>query len=157
MTQWMAEMDSATINWRKVGEGSKNLVLLHGFGPMTELQWKDMVMELHHDFTIYIPDLIYFGTSTSSYANYDPRFIARQLSTSLDHEKVSSWYLAGISYGGLISGIMASQQPEKTEGLILIDALSKFMHSGHADSLANSYGYTSMNEILIHCSEFPAQ
>ena len=147
--KWIDEMDSAKIHWRKVGEGDIKLLFLHGFGPMAELQWKDMVKELHDDFTIFIPDLIYFGLSTSELKTYDPSFIARQLYQSLEKEKIETLYVAGISYGGLLSSIIAHEHPESIKGLILIDALSKFLDNNHTDSLARAHGYNSINDILI--------
>ena len=111
--KWIDEVDSANIHWRKVGKGEVKLLLLHGFGPMAELQWKDIVKELHDDFTIFIPDLIYFGLSTSALKIYDPGFIARQLYQSLEKEKIETLYVAGISYGGLISSIIAHRPTPK--------------------------------------------
>ena len=49
----------------------------------------------------------------------------------------------------MISSIFAHEYPDLTEGLILIDALSKFLDKNHSDSLANSLGYKNINEILI--------
>lgn len=147
--KWIDEMDSVNIHWRKVGEGDVKLLFLHGFGPMAELQWKDVVKELHDDFTIFIPDLIYFGLSTSEFKTYDPGFIARQLYKSLEKEEIETLYIAGVSYGGLISTIIAHEHPESVKGLILIDALSKFLNNNHTDSLARAHGYNSINDILI--------
>ena len=149
VVEWRSETDSASLLWRKVGNGDKNLLLIHGFGPLPELQWKDIVRELHDDFTIYIPDLIYFGGSTSKYDIYDPRFIARQLNQSLEEEQLDSFSLVGLSYGGLISGIYAHEYPNKVRGLILIDALSKYLTENHTDSLAKIKGYEHAQDFLI--------
>lgn len=146
---WNVETDTSTIFWRKVGDGDKNLLLIHGFGPLPELQWRDVVRELHHDFTIYIPDLIYFGKSKSNVEVYDPRFITQQLHRSLENELNGKLYIAGISYGGLISSIYAQAYPEKVSGLILIDALSKYLEEDHTDSLAKAQGYERIQDILI--------
>jgi pimeloyl-ACP methyl ester carboxylesterase len=147
--EWKSENDSSIIHWRRVGKGENNLLLIHGFGPVTEMQWEEVVKILHADFTIYIPDLIYFGESSSITKNYDPRFIVRQIYHSLTDQNLHKIYIAGISYGGMISSIFAHEYPDLTEGLILIDALSKFLDKNHSDSLANALGYKNINEILI--------
>jgi len=147
--EWQCSLDSATIHMRKIGNGEKKILLVHGFGPVTQMQWEDLVTYLHDDFTMYIPDLIYFGESTSSSYNYDPRFITRQLHNCLQNYGISNLYVAGISYGGLIGSIYAHEYENKVEGLILIDALSKFYDPNYSDSLARVNGYQNMNEILI--------
>ncbi|MHA2033331.1 MAG: alpha/beta fold hydrolase, partial [Candidatus Kariarchaeaceae archaeon] len=149
LMEWKSENDSSIIHWRRVGKGENNLLLIHGFGPVTEMQWEEVVKILHADFTIYIPDLIYFGESSSITKNYDPRFIVRQIYHSLTDQNLHKIYIAGISYGGMISSIFAHEYPDLTEGLILIDALSKFLDKNHSDSLANALGYKNINEILI--------
>jgi pimeloyl-ACP methyl ester carboxylesterase len=149
LKDWTSELDSSTVYWRKVGYGDQKLILIHGFGAGTELQWEKLVKLLAQDFTMYIPDLIYFGNSTSNYDVYDPRFIARQLFLSLPKDSSAGYYVAGISFGGLISSIIAHNYPQKTQGLILMDALSIFADNGHTDSLAKAYGYENISELLI--------
>ena len=133
----------------KVGEGEKKLLLLHGFGPLAGLQWKDIVDELHTEFTLYIPDLIYFGESTSNFKAYDPGFHVHQLHQSLKKENLGRIYVAGLSYGGLISSIYAHNHKDFIQGLVLIDALSKFLDDRNADSLALAHGYATIQDILI--------
>lgn len=147
--EWEYEQDSTVVFWRKIGTGDQKIMLIHGFGPVTELQWKDVVKILHDDFTMYIPDLIYFGKSTSSKNIYDPAFTSEQLYRSLQNKGIENIAIAGLSYGGLIAGMMAKNYPEFTYRLILIDALSKFQDTGHTDSLALAMGYANIGEILI--------
>lgn len=149
LSEWTDEQDSSSIHWRKVGSGSENLLLFHGFGPATELQWEDVVKFLYRDFTIYIPDLVYFGESTSKVENYDPRFITRQIANSINININKEVYIAGVSFGGLIGSLYANHYPENTKGLVLIDALSKFLSRNYTDSIAVAYGYPGINDILI--------
>ena len=149
LSTWTDQSDSSSIFWRKVGHGNKNLLLIHGFGAATELQWEGVVNLLQDEFTMYIPDLIYFGESTSKVDIYDPKYITRQLHLSIQKENIGGLYIAGISFGGLISSLFADQYPDEIRGLLLIDALSKFSDRTHSDSLAMAYGYHDINEILI--------
>ena len=147
--EWEYEQDSTIVFWRKIGTGDQKLLLIHGFGPVTELQWKGVVKDLHDDYTMYIPDLVYFGNSTSSTNNYDPRFLSEQIYRSLKIKGVENVVIAGLSYGGMIASLMAKEYPEFTDKLILIDALSKFSDKNHTDSLAQAMGYSDISEILI--------
>lgn len=142
-------LDSSTVHWRRVGNGSKNLILIQGFGPLPMVQWKNVVKHLHEDFTIYIPDLIYFGESTSNCGDYSPKFQARQVYESFEKFNVGKAYIAGLSYGGLVAELIAHEHPEALDGLILIDALSVFYDRNYGDSVANSYGAASMREFLL--------
>lgn len=148
-TREFVELDSATVHWRIVGSGEKNLVLIHGFGPLPQIQWKALVEELHHDYTIYIPDLVYFGNSKSEFSEYSPGFQVRQLYLSLEKMKIENWYLGGLSYGGLVASLLAHEYAHRTEGLILIDAVSKFYRRSYADSVANRFGAGSMRDFLL--------
>ena len=155
-TNWTYEQDSSTIFWRKVGTGNKNLLLIHGFGPLTAMHWEEMVMQLHNEFTIFIPDLLYFGNSSSNSNNYDPRFIADLLFESLQKlnigmigQNIDDIFVAGHSYGGMIASIFAHRYPTITKGLVLINALSKYAENQHFDSLAYHFGFDNINDILI--------
>lgn len=148
-TTYKVELDSASIHWRKVGSGEKNLVLIQGFGPAPMVQWKKIVEEMHSDYTIYIPDLVYFGESIARYEEYSPRFQASQVYKSLQELHIGKFYVAGLSYGGLVAQLIAHDHPEMTQGLILIDALSAFYDRDYADSIANAYDSPSMREFLI--------
>ncbi len=141
--------DSASVLWRKVGVGDKVLLLVHGFGPVPQIQWEELVGKLYGDYTIYIPDLVYFGQSTSDVDVYDPRFLARQVLATFRQNEEKEFYLAGVSYGGLISAIIANENKERVKGLILIDALSKYMDRTYADSLAASLGYDNLGQVLV--------
>lgn len=147
--EWNCRSDSSSIHIRKVGNGDRNLLLLHGFGPAPEMQWKDIVEYLYTDFTIYIPDIIYFGESTSDSENYDPRFISRQIFNCLNKEDLENLYVAGLSFGGFVASIYASENSESVDGLILIAALSKFSNRSYSDSLALASGYENFSEILM--------
>jgi len=143
------QLDSSVVYLRKVGTGNQKLLLFHGFGPVPQIQWEDLVEALHSDFTLYIPDLVYFGKSSSDFEEYDPRFQARQLFQVIKNEKIDHLLVGGVSYGGLIAEIFAHQYPEITDGLILIDALSIFTNRQYTDSLAEAHGYQDIGEVLI--------
>ncbi len=153
-TKWgsdsqLISTDSASVFWRKVGEGNKKLLLIHGFGPVPQIQWMELVEELYGEYTIYIPDLLYFGKSTSNIDCYDPRFLARQITQTFSTFGEDQYYIAGVSYGGLVASLIANQHKKNVSGLILMDALSKHMDRAYADSLALTMGYEKLGQLLV--------
>lgn len=149
VVRWTHKTDSAEIQWRKIGSSGTKALLIHGFGPLTELQWEGIAEELHQDFILYIPDLIYFGESTSKSGMYDPNFLARQIEASVGSFETDPLLVVGFSYGGLISSIYAHNTQDQTSGLVLIDALSPFFETAHSDSIAQAYGYQTLDDIMI--------
>lgn len=147
--RWTHKTDSAEIHWRKIGSVGTKALLIHGFGPLTELQWEGIAEELHQDFILYIPDLIYFGESSSQSGVYDPNFLARQIETSVASFENDPLLVVGFSYGGLISSIYAHNTKKQTTGLVLIDALSPYFSAGNSDSIANAFGYETLDDIMI--------
>ncbi|MEM7548561.1 MAG: alpha/beta hydrolase [Bacteroidota bacterium] len=143
------ETDSAKVFVRRIGDAKNKLVLIHGFGPLPQVQWEDLTEELHNDFEIIIPDLIYFGNSISNSKDYSVQFQARQMAKVLSEIEVERFYIAGLSYGGMVSALMAHNHPNEVEGLILIDALSKYSDRSYTDSLARANGAEDAADFLL--------
>ena len=143
------DTDSARIHVRSLGTGPETIVLIHGFGPLPGLQWIEVAEKLHENYKLVVPDLVYFGNSTSNHRQYSPQFQARQIAKALDDLGISSYYVGGLSYGGLVAAITAHKNQSNVKGLILIDALSRFYSSNYSDSLANANGEDSMFSMLL--------
>ena len=142
------QTDSATIHFRRLGQGP-TLMLVHGFGPLPGVQWQKVVQELAEDFDLIVPDMIFFGKSSSVHRSYSPQFQANQLVKALNQMGVEELYVCGLSYGGMVSNLMAADEPGTFKGLILVDALNRFYQRSHADSLAQAHGEASMASLLL--------
>lgn len=55
------------------------LVLIHGFGPRATWQWRYQVGPLSRHFSLIVPDLIFFGGSTSTSSLRSESFQVSQL------------------------------------------------------------------------------
>ena len=142
-------LDSSKILLRDVGAGNQTIVLVHGFGPLAQEQWKEVVQELHQEFRLIVPDLVYFGESTSDFVNYDPKFQARQLHQAIRKLGIDQYYLAGLSFGGKVSALLAHRFPDEVRGLVLVDAASYLRNPGYRDSLAQANGFASAQDMLV--------
>ena len=105
--------------------------------------------ELQEDYTLVIPDMIFFGESYSEYSEFSPHFQASQIQKCLASLGYDRYFVAGLSYGGLVASILAQNHPENVKGLILIDALTKFFSRDYSDSLALTFGESSAEKLLL--------
>jgi pimeloyl-ACP methyl ester carboxylesterase len=110
------------VHYRKQGVGDQNLVLLHGTGASLHT-WEGWVGMMQDSFTIYTVDLPAFGLtgphpdrdySMDAYVQFVEEFVYKM--------GLNSFSLAGNSLGGGIAWNYTALNPDKIEGLILIDA-----------------------------------
>lgn len=86
-----------------------SLALIHGFGPTATWQWRHQVGPLSRHFNLVIPDLIFFGGSTTSSPNRSDLFQAESICKLLETIVPSGSYfdVVGTSYGGFVAYHMA--------------------------------------------------
>ncbi|KAG0497472.1 hypothetical protein HPP92_001917 [Vanilla planifolia] len=81
------------------------VLLLHGFGPSATWQWRFQIGILSRHFDLVVPDLIFFGGSTTRSAERSERFQAAAVAAllvSLGIEEVVE-AVVGTSYGGFVA------------------------------------------------------
>ncbi|CAD5332329.1 unnamed protein product [Arabidopsis thaliana] len=96
-----------------------SLLLLHGFGPSAVWQWSHQVKPLSHFFRLYVPDLVFFGGSSSSGENRSEMFQALCMGKLMEKLEVERFSVVGTSYGGFVAYNMAKMFPEKVEKVVL--------------------------------------
>ncbi|MDF2452760.1 MAG: alpha/beta-Hydrolase superfamily protein [Bacteroidota bacterium] len=129
------------------------LLMLHGMGANARTNWSSQVKELSKKFNLILPDLIYFGESTSASENYSVEFQVEQIHDAVLKLGISDKInVMGFSYGGLTAAMYNQLHPEKIRKLIIIDGPVKF-YSGHmADSLAQMVGVANINNVIVPTS-----
>lgn len=96
------------------------VVLLHGFGANATWQWGDLLRPLlRAGLNVYVPDLLFFGSSFTALPHRTVSFQARCVARLMDSLGMRRASVAGISYGGLVAYCMAAQSPEKVEKLVI--------------------------------------
>lgn len=125
------------------------LLLIHGMGGNARTTWSSQIKELSKSFNLILPDLIYFGESTSLSGNYSVEFQVEQI-----HEAISKLGInqpinvLGFSYGGLTAAIYNQLFQSSVKKLIIMDGPVKFFSAEMADSIANSVGIKGLNNII---------
>lgn len=96
-----------------------NLLLVHGFGANAMWQYGDLLRHLMPRFNIYVPDLLFFGDSTTTRPERNEAFQAQCVMRLMAAYGVEKMSLVGISYGGFVGYSMAAQFPEAVEKVVL--------------------------------------
>lgn len=100
--------------WQTIGEGDRDLVLLHGWGLNAEV-WGCMVERLAPHFRLHLVDLPGYGRSQEYGA-----LSLQQMAEILLAAAPPRAYWLGWSLGGLVAGQIAFMQPERVTGLITV-------------------------------------
>ena len=115
-----ADIDGVRLHYQEKGVGAP-LVLLHGFTSST-YSWKDVFEPLSKSFRVIAIDLKGFGFSGKPDGDYTRRAQAVLVAHLLDHLKIEKAWLGGNSMGGEVVLNFATQNPQRVNGLVLIDA-----------------------------------
>lgn len=125
------------------------LLMLHGMGANARTNWSSQIEPLSKHFNLILPDLIYFGESTSASQNYSVEFQAQQIHEALQSLGIAdSLHVMGFSYGGLCAALYNELYQPQVRKLIIIDGPVKFFSARMADSLASAVGVKGMNNVV---------
>lgn len=129
--------------------GKPYLLMLHGMGANARTNWSSQIGPLSKHFNLILPDLIYFGESTSASQNYSVEFQAQQIHEALQGLGITdSLHVMGFSYGGLCAAMYNELYQPQVRRLIIIDGPVKFFSAHMADSLAGAVGVAGMNNVV---------
>jgi pimeloyl-ACP methyl ester carboxylesterase len=119
-------------------------------GANARTNWGSQVKELSKHFNLILPDLIYFGESTSASNNYSIELQVEQIHEALIKLGVSSKInVMGFSYGGLTAAMYNQLHHDDILKLIIIDGPVKFYSGQLADSLANLVGVKTIKNVIV--------
>lgn len=114
------EIANLKIAYQVEGTGTP-IVLLHGWG--AEANTFSRVIDcLSRSHQVYALDLPGFGLSEIPPTAWDASDYAKFLSDFLNKLNINKAHLIGHSYGGRISIVIAAEEPEKIEKLILVNS-----------------------------------
>jgi pimeloyl-ACP methyl ester carboxylesterase len=109
------------VNYRVTGDGERTVVLLHGFADNLGT-WSRVVPRLAVDHRVIAIDLPGFGASTRRWARPLLPGYVDVVRAVLRAEAVDTGVsLMGNSMGAVVSLLFAAQQPERVDGIVLID------------------------------------
>jgi len=126
------------------------LLLLHGMGANARSNWYNQIKPLSKEYNLIMPDLIYFGESTSLTQNVSVEFQAQQIHEAILKLGITTKInVMGFSYGGLTAAMYNEFFHDNVNKLIIIDGPVKFFSGEMADSLAKCIGVNCMNNVIV--------
>ncbi|KAB2627779.1 hypothetical protein D8674_032574 [Pyrus ussuriensis x Pyrus communis] len=96
-----------------------SLVLIHGFGPAAMWQWRNQVQFFSPHFNIYVPNLVFFGNSTTASPERTEVFQASSVAKMMEKVGVERFSVMGTSYGGFVAYHLARMWPERVEKVVI--------------------------------------
>ncbi|CAA2963969.1 epoxide hydrolase 4-like [Olea europaea subsp. europaea] len=124
------------------------VVLVHGFAAEGIVTWQFQVGSLTKKYSVYVPDLLFFGGSITDSLDRSPRFQAECLAKGLRKLGIEKCTLVGFSYGGMVAFKMAELYPDLVEALVISGSVLAMTDSiSHAT--LSSLGFSSSAELLL--------
>lgn len=79
--------------WGPAASTKPPLVLIHGFGPHGVWQWRPQISFFSRHFSVYVPDLLFFGRSTTKSADRSEIFQAISIAKLMEKLGISRYEL----------------------------------------------------------------
>ncbi|GLJ20385.1 hypothetical protein SUGI_0370350 [Cryptomeria japonica] len=135
--------------WVPIESGTKPaLVLVHGFAAEGVIQWQFQIGKLSKDYSVYVPDLLFFGKSTTVSQQRSETFQAECLMKLLKKLKVEKCAMVGFSYGGMVVFKMAEMYPELVTCLVITGSVIA-MTDSIGQATLNRLGFSRSSELLL--------
>ncbi|KAF8657620.1 hypothetical protein HU200_059768 [Digitaria exilis] len=127
-----------------------SVVLFHGFAGDGIFTWVLQVVALAKHYDVYVPDLLFFGGSTSYPASTDrsPAFQAECVAAALRRLGVKRCAVVGFSYGGFVAFRMAEAHPGLVASVVATGSLVDMPRST-GDAILRRLGAVSLAELLL--------
>lgn len=127
------------------------VVLIHGFAAEGIVTWQFQVGALTKKYSVYVPDLLFFGGSVTDKTERSPRFQAECLVAGLRKLGVEKCVVVGFSYGGMVAFKMAEMYPEMVQAMVISGSILAMSDSISATTL-QELGFSSSSELLLPTS-----
>ncbi|MCY1073018.1 alpha/beta fold hydrolase [Archangium lansingense] len=119
----VASSDQTPIHYRVVGDGPRNVLLVHGW-MVSGAVFGEFVEKLDTTgLRLVIPDLRGSGGSGAPASGYTLEQHARDVLAVADHAGLKRFTVVGHSMGGQVAQWVAAQEPSRVEGLVLLNTV----------------------------------
>ncbi|KAL1337705.1 uncharacterized protein LOC107470671 [Arachis duranensis] len=159
LSQSIAVDDETTIHFWGPTSKSPNkacLVLIHGFGPMAIWQWRKQVQFFAPHFNVYVPDLVFFGGSTTRSSERSEKFQAAAVVKLVEKEVVADEeskkkkvHVIGTSYGGFVAYQVARMMGVERVGKVVIASSGVNMRKKDNLALLERAGLERIEDLMM--------
>ncbi|XP_057795016.1 uncharacterized protein LOC131011247 [Salvia miltiorrhiza] len=127
------------------------VVLVHGFAGEGIVTWQFQVGSLTKKYSVYVPDLLFFGGSFTDSPDRSPTFQAECLLKGLKKLGVERCTVVGFSYGGMVAFKMAELHPEMVDAMVISGSILA-MTDSISNATLDELGFSSSSELLLPTS-----
>lgn len=124
------------------------VVLVHCFAMDGIFVWFSQVLALTRKYSVYVPDLLFFGGSTTNRTERSVSFQAEFLAKGMEILRVDKMTLVGSSYGGMVGFETAKLYPNLVQSMVVSAAVVELTDSLSGESL-KQLGVSSWSELLL--------
>ncbi|KAJ8764410.1 hypothetical protein K2173_006150 [Erythroxylum novogranatense] len=124
------------------------VVLVHGFAGEGIVTWQFQVGALTKKYSVYIPDLLFFGGSVTDKSDRSPTYQAETLMKGLKKLGVEQCVVVGFSYGGMVVFKMAELYPDFVQGMVVSGSIIA-MTDSISEETVSRLGFNSSTELLL--------
>ncbi|MFE8604263.1 alpha/beta fold hydrolase [Archangium violaceum] len=119
----VASSDQTPIHYRVVGDGPRNVLLVHGWMMSGEV-FNDLLAVMDTTgLRLVIPDLRGSGGSGAPAGGYTLEQHARDVLAVADHAGLKRFTVVGHSMGGQLAQWVAAQEPARVDGVVLFNTV----------------------------------
>jgi pimeloyl-ACP methyl ester carboxylesterase len=141
--------DEFTIHYHYGGKGPV-LLFIHGFALDGMMNWVDVVVPFSRHFTIIVPDLLWFGKSSSTQA---PSLTSQRKAMEtllrdlgVEKEKVN---VIGQSYGGFVAVDLAMKNPGLIDKLIVANSPGTTFDESTLEPLLKKNSVNTISDLFV--------
>ena len=145
----VAELGPDTVHYWHGGAEGRPVLLIQGFGASAKWQWALQVEAFAESRRVIMPDLLWFGESTSADSDYSLAHQVRALVALLDALGEERVDVVGISYGGLVAYELASAFPERVRRLVVVDSPGRAYTHRDYRALCDRFGVEHFADVLL--------
>ena len=125
------------------------VLLVHGFGASGVWQWSEQAAALASDRTVLLPDLPWFGASSSQRREFGIDTQVKAVIGLLDALELDEVDVVGISYGGLVAYELAALHPKRVGRLVMVDSPGREYTRADYDALLVRFSTDDLAKVLI--------
>lgn len=125
-----------------------NLLFIHGFGGDGLTAWQHQIAAFAKDYRVIVPDLLFFGKSTTRHVDRTEIFQADCIAKMLMKLNVRKTHVVGTSYGGFVACWLAYKYPQLCWKVVFSSA-GICMNPHTNDYILSQCNLTSIDEILL--------
>ncbi|KAI6677743.1 hypothetical protein NL676_038539 [Syzygium grande] len=124
------------------------VVFLHGFVGNGMMTWQFQALALARKYDVYVPDLLFFGGSTTSNSRRTVDFHTECLAKGLAALGLRRCTVVGFSYGGTMAFKLAESWPELVESVVATCSVPALTESMSKECLGKM-GFPTWSEFLL--------